>query len=49
VIGRIQDGMLVFDLRMLDDAQDLIGQLSLLRLPVAATAAAATVSESIAS
>jgi L-seryl-tRNA(Ser) seleniumtransferase len=33
VIGRIQDGMLVFDLRMLDDPAVLTGQLALLALP----------------
>ncbi|MGH8663341.1 MAG: L-seryl-tRNA(Sec) selenium transferase [Burkholderiales bacterium] len=48
VIGRIQDGMLVFDLRMLDDARELTGQLPLLQLPAMATPAATTVTEPIA-
>jgi L-seryl-tRNA(Ser) seleniumtransferase len=52
VIGRIQDGALVFDLRMLDDPHELAGQLSLLQLPAAAkskAAKAARATESIAS
>ena len=49
VIGRIQDGTLVFDLRMLDDPAELAGQLSFLQLPAAAKSKAARATESIAS
>jgi L-seryl-tRNA(Ser) seleniumtransferase len=41
VIGRIQDGMLVLDLRMLDDPQALVEQLPQLRLPGAESAGTA--------
>src|SRR5690606_36209592 len=46
VIGRIQDGMLVFDLRMLDDASALTEQLPQLKLPDANTPTATTGAES---
>jgi L-seryl-tRNA(Ser) seleniumtransferase len=42
VIGRIQEGVLVFDLRTLDDPDLLIRQLSRLELPPVAKAASAT-------
>ncbi|MCC7082566.1 MAG: L-seryl-tRNA(Sec) selenium transferase [Burkholderiales bacterium] len=49
VIGRIQDGMLVFDLRMLDDARKLTEQLPLLELPADGANPRQVASESIAS
>jgi L-seryl-tRNA(Ser) seleniumtransferase len=42
VIGRIQDGLLVFDLRMLDDPRELIEQLPQLRLPASGGTQATT-------
>jgi L-seryl-tRNA(Ser) seleniumtransferase len=42
VIGRIQEGVLVFDLRTLDEPDLLIRQLSRLELPPVAKAASAT-------
>jgi len=49
VIGRIQDGMLVFDLRMLDDTRELTEQLPLLKLPDITMRAATADAESLAS
>jgi hypothetical protein len=49
VIGRIQDGMLVFDLRMLEDTRELTEQLPQLKLPDLTMRAATADAESLAS
>jgi L-seryl-tRNA(Ser) seleniumtransferase len=50
IIGRIQDGMLIFDLRMLDDARELTDQLPYLeKFAAAPNASTAPAAESITS